>query len=186
MTLLIIGLVLFAAVHLVPSLFPGLKTAWHAKLGEGGYKGIFSLLLLAGMAAIIMGWRSTLPELVYLPSPDLRLPALALVCLGFFLFTISNRPSKLRQFIRHPQLTGLICWSAAHLLLNGENRSLVLFGALGVWAIIEIIAINRREGAWIKGEVPPLKTELVSILITAVVIAVVIAIHPWISGMPVV
>jgi uncharacterized membrane protein len=184
MTLLITGLILFAAVHLIPALSPGLKTAWHAKLGEGGYKGTFSLLLLAGMAGIIMGWRSTLPELVYLPSPELRLPALALVCLGFFLFTISNRPSRVRQFIRHPQLTGLICWSIAHLLLNGEDRSLLLFGALGTWAVVEIFAINRREGVWIKGEVPGFKTELVSILITAVVIAVVVAIHPWISGMP--
>ncbi|MEH6591872.1 MAG: NnrU family protein [Halioglobus sp.] len=186
MTLLITGLILFAVVHLTPALFPGVKTACYAKLGEGGYKGIFSLLLLAGMAGIIMGWRSTLPELVYLPSPDLRLPALALVCLGFFLFTISNRPSRVRQFIRHPQLTGLICWSVAHLLLNGEDRSLLVFGALGIWAIVEIIAINRREGAWVKGEVPELTTELVSVLITAVVIAVVVAIHPWISGMPVV
>ncbi len=63
MALLSLGLLLFAAVHLLPSLAPDLKTAWYNKLGEGGYKGTFSLLLLLSFALIIVGWRSIQPEL---------------------------------------------------------------------------------------------------------------------------
>ena len=185
MALLLLGLLLFAAVHLLPSLAPNLKTAWHNKLGEGGYKGTFSLLLLLSFALIIIGWRSTLPELVYLPSPALKHPAMGLVILAFLLFVISNRPSRIRQWIRHPQLTGVALWSCAHLLLNGDNRSLLLFSGMGIWAVIEIIAINRRDGDWRKPEVPGGMTEIVSFAITLVVVGIVIAVHPYIAGMPV-
>ncbi|MEH6583594.1 MAG: NnrU family protein [Halioglobus sp.] len=185
MVLLILGLVLFAGVHLVPSLAPGLKASWHSKFGEGGYKGSFSLLLLLSFGLIIAGWRSAQPELVYLPVPEIKHLALLLIVVGFFLFVISNRPSRVCQWIRHPQLTGLLLWALAHLLLNGDNRSVTLFGALGIWAIVEMVAINRREGAWVKAESPPLTTEVISAAITIVVVALVVSVHPYLSGMPV-
>lgn len=185
MALIILGLLLFAGVHLIPSLTPGLKAAWHTKLGEGGYKGTFSLLLILSFVLMSMGWRSAQPELVYLPLAELRHPAMALVAVGFLLFIVSNRPSRLRLWIRHPQLTGVLLWAVAHLLVNGDNRSVVLFGAMAVWSCVEILAINRRDGVWIKGDAPGIGTELITLVITAIVIALVIAIHPYISGMPV-
>lgn len=186
MALLILGMILFAGVHLIPSITPGLKKAWHNKLGEGGYKGSFSVLLLLSFALIIFGWRSAQPELVYLPAAALKHPAMGLVAVAFLLMVISNRPSRLRQWIRHPQLTGVLLWALAHLLLNGDNRSLVLFGGMALWSCVEIVAINKREGVWIKGEKPPLITDVISLVITLVVIAIVIAAHPYISGMPVI
>ena len=185
MALIILGLLLFAGVHLVPSLAPDLKAAWHKKLGEGGYKGTFSLLLILSFVLMSMGWRSAQPELLYLPAAELRHPAMALVAIAFLLFIVSNRPSRLRLWIRHPQLTGVLLWAVAHLLINGDNRSVVLFGSMAVWSCVEILAINRREGVWIKGDAPGLGTELITLLVTAIVIALVIAIHPYISGMPV-
>ena len=185
MTILILGILLFAGVHFIPSLAPGVKRAWLAKMGEGGYKGIFSLLLLGSFALMIVGWRSTTPTVVYMPPAALHVPALLLVALGFLIMGTSNRKSRVRSFIRHPQLTGVAMWGVAHLLLNGENRSIVLFGALTLWAVAEIFAINRREGVWIKEEPPGWGTEFVTLIVGLVVIGVVVAIHPWISGMPV-
>ena len=185
MALLIAGLIIFAGVHFVPSLAPGLKHAWLGRLGEGGYKGTFSLSLFTGLALIIIGWRGTTPEFVYLPPAALHLPALALICLGFLLFVVSNRKSRLRQLVRHPQLTGVALWGIAHLMLNGDNRALVLFGGLSLWAVGEIVAINRREGEWSKTEVPGWGSEVITLVITGVVIAVVVAAHPWLSGRPV-
>lgn len=184
MTMLIIGLILFSAVHFVPSLAPGFKSVWRAKLGEGGYKGSFALLLLASMGLIIMGWRSAQPGFVYLPEASLRNPAMGLVVIGFFLFVISNRESRFRQWIRHPQLTGVLLWAVAHLLMNGDTLSVALFGTMALWSLIEILAINSRDGVWIKTESPPLSTDLVSLVITVVVVGIVIAIHPYLSGMP--
>ncbi len=182
MAMLLLGLLLFAGVHFVPSLAPGLKNAWLGRLGENGYKATFSLLLLAGLGLIIMGWRSTSPTYLYPPPAGLYLPAMALIYLGFLLFVVSNRKSRLRRLIRHPQLTGVALWGIAHLMLNGDNRSLALFGGLTLWAVAEIIAINRREGAWVKDEPPGWGTELVTLAITVVVIGVVIWAHPWLAG----
>ncbi len=186
MVLLVLGILLFAGVHFVPSLAPGLKLSWLSRLGEGGYKGTFSLLLLAAFALIITGWRSAQPEFLYTPLPALRHPAMLLLVIAFLLMVVSSRNSRLKLVIRHPQLTGVTLWGIAHLLMNGDNRSLVLFGGMAVWAVVEMITINRRDGTWIKGAAPSWGTEIVNLVITLVVVGVVVYIHPWLSGMPVV
>ena len=185
MLLLTIGILLFAGVHLIPSLAPGLKASWYSRLGEGGYKGTFSLLLWVALALIVIGWRSALPTLLYLPSPALHSLALGLLLFSFLLFVVSSRNSRLRRLIRHPQLTGVTLWGIAHLLLNGDSRSLLLFGGMSLWAVIEMITISRREGAWVKSETPPWSTELVNLVIACAVIALVIYIHPWLAGVAV-
>lgn len=182
MTYLILGVALFAGVHLVPSLAGGIKSAIWERLGEGGYKGIFSLLLVGAFALMIYGWRNTIPQGIYAPPEALRLPALALMCLAFLVMGASTRNSRIRLFIRHPQLTGVALWGVAHLLLNGDSRSLVLFGGLALWAAIEIVTISRREGVWIKEAAPGWGAEVVTLLIAVVTIAVLVFAHPWLSG----
>ena len=185
MLLLVIGLLLFTGVHLIPALAPGLRGSWYGRMGEPGYKGTFSLLLLLGIGLIVAGWRSTQPAVLYMLPPAIHSLGLALLVLAFLLLVVSTRKSRVRQWIRHPQLTGVLLWGIAHLLLNGDTRSLVLFGGLSLWALVEIIAINRRDGVWIKDPVPGWGAEVVTVLITAVVIGGVVYVHPWIAGMPV-
>jgi hypothetical protein len=50
---------------------------------------------------------------------------------------------------------------------------------------VEILAINRRDGVWIKTDAPAWSAELVTLVIAALVIAITVAVHPWLSGMPV-
>jgi uncharacterized membrane protein len=185
MTLLVLGMLLFAVVHFIPSLAPAIKSGALERLGEGPYKGIFSLLLLGAIALIIIGWRSVVPVLLYVPPAGLHTFALALLGVAFLLMVVSARNSRLRRVIRHPQLTGVALWGIAHLLLNGDNRSLVLFGGMAAWALIEMLAINRRQGVWIKAEVPSWGAEIVTVGVTAITVAVVVYIHPWLSGVPV-
>jgi uncharacterized membrane protein len=185
MSLLILGVALFAGVHFIPSLAPALKAAWVGRMGENGYKGIFSLLLMASLGLMIFGWRAAIPQGVYAPPPGLHHLALALLVIAFLLMVVSGRPSRIKRAIRHPQLTGVGLWGLAHLLLNGDNRSVVLFGGMLVWACVEIWAINRREGVWIKDETPPWSADVVNLVATAVTVAVVVFIHPWLSGRPV-
>lgn len=185
MTMLVLGLLLFAGVHFVPSLAPGIKRGVMERLGEGGYKGIFSLLLLGALALIILGWRSAQPVHVYTPPAALHAAALCLMVVAFWIMTASNSKSRIRQVIRHPQLTGVALWGVSHLLLNGDSRSLVLFGGLIAWSVIEIVSISRREGVWIKDAVPGWGSEGVTLLITAVSVGVLIYLHPWLSGVPV-
>lgn len=185
MATLVAGLLLFSVVHLIPSLAPALKTSWKGKLGTDGYRGTFSLLLLASIGLIVTGWRSTPPALVYTPLAQLHGAAIGLLYFAFLLLVVSIRRSRLKRVFRHPQLTGVALWSVAHLLLNGDHRSLLLFGWMGVWAVVEMIAISRREGAWVRAEIPPWRTESLSLLITAALVAAVIYGHPWIAGVPV-
>lgn len=186
MTLLILGVLLFAGVHLVPSLAPGLRAAWLGKFGEGGYKGSFSLLLLLSFGLMIMGWRSTVPVYQYLPPQALKHPAMGLLLIAFLLLVVSTRNSRLRQWVRHPQLSGVFLWGVAHLLLNGDVRSTVLFGGMAAWAVVEIIAINRRDGDWVKPEVPSMATDLVNVVIAVIMVVATVFLHPYLSGMPVV
>jgi len=182
MVLLVLGVLLFAGVHLIPSLAPALKASWHGRLGEGGYKGTFSVLLLASFALMITGWRGSQPALVYMPSPALHQVALFLLVIAFLLMVVSARNSRLCLLLRHPQLTGVALWGIAHLLANGEARSIVLFGGLALWAIIEMVLLNRRDGAWIKPNPVPRKKDIilgVAGLTTYVIVAVS---HQWIFG----
>jgi uncharacterized membrane protein len=185
MTLLALGLLLFAVVHFIPSLAPSLKDSWYNRLGEGGYKGTFSLLLLTSFAMMIFGWRGAQATFIYQPPTALHAPALGLMVVAFLVMGASTRNSRMRHFVRHPQLTGVALWGISHLLLNGDSRSVLLFAGMVLWAIIEMVAISRREGDWIKDEVPSWGAELVTLSIAAITVAVLVFIHPWISGMPV-
>ena len=182
MTLLAIGILLFAGLHLIKSLAPGFRADWLARLGKNGYRGIFSLLVLGAFTLIIIGWRGAVPAFVYTPPASLRVPALALLLLAFLLLVVSQRQSRLRNLVRHPQLSGVALWGIAHLLLNGDSRALLLFGGMAVWAVLEMIAINRRDGLWIKGATPHAGTDLANLVIAAVVVALAVYLHPWLAG----
>ncbi len=185
MALLTFGVLLFACLHLIKSIAPSLRAGLQERLGENGYKGVFSLLVLAAFALIVFGWRGAVPQYVYGPPAPAQHPAMLLLVLAIGLMVVSSRPSRLRRLIRHPQLTGVALWGIAHLLLNGDSRALVLFGGMTAWAIVEIVAINRRDGAWIKDSAPPVRADLVNLLITGIVVALLIAAHPWFAGVSV-
>ena len=91
---------------------------------------------------------------------------------------------RIGNLVRHPQLGGLLTWAVAHLLVNGDSRSLVLFGGLGLWALLAIVATNRRDGAWEKPEPPPLAKDVIGMVVSLVVLAAVIWAHPWLAGVP--
>jgi uncharacterized membrane protein len=105
--------------------------------------------------------------------------------LAFFLFVASGQKTNVERLIRHPQLTSVIIWAGAHLLSRGDSRSLVLFGTLGVWALLEIPLISRRQGAWQRPAPAPLKAELKPLAIAVVVFLVVSALHPYLFGVSV-
>ncbi len=182
MTLLAIGVLLFAGLHLIKALAPPLRTDLQNRLGENGYKGIFALLVLGSMVLIVFGWRDATPQFLYSPVQALKLPALLLLVLAFGCLVASTRPSRLRRVVRHPQLTGVALWGIAHLLLNGDDRALLLFGGMTAWAVAEILAINRRDGVWIKGDTPAIGADVANLAITALVIALLVYVHPWLAG----
>ena len=65
MMMLISGLVIWSIVHLLPSLAPKRKQQIIERRGETVYKLSFTICILAALALIIFGWRSTVPVFLY-------------------------------------------------------------------------------------------------------------------------
>ncbi|MEL0067300.1 MAG: NnrU family protein [Gammaproteobacteria bacterium] len=186
MTLLVAGMLLWMGVHLYPVFMADSRNQLVGRIGEMPYKGIFALAILASVALIILGWRSATPEIIYNPPAALRHPAMLLVTIAFIFFVLSSfRKSRLNKFIRHPQLTGVKTWAVAHLLANGDSKSLILFGGMLVWAVLSVIFINRRDGAREKPtEFMPVWMEVLIPVIAVVITGLIVKYHYYIAGVP--
>lgn len=185
MAMLIAGLLLWSLVHFVPSLAPSLKARWIGAMGEGGYKASFAALVITGLVLIVFGWRHTLPTHVYVLPGAVRHIAMLMMVFAFVLFGAAKYPTRIKNVIRHPQLSAVLVWAVAHLLMNGDSRSIVLFGWMGCWALLEMVFINRREGAWVKQPAPAWSREFKGLAISAAIFVVVVLIHPYIAGVPI-
>ncbi|MCC2658894.1 MAG: NnrU protein [Panacagrimonas sp.] len=185
MPLLVAGVLLWAATHLLSSIGRDARAGLVARIGLNPYKGLYSLMLVLSLVLIVMGWRSTPPTSVWLPPEGMRHLTMTLMPVAVILFLSARAPTDIKQFIRHPQLTGVKLWAVAHLLSNGELRSIVLFGGLLAWAVLEVIFINRRDGARVKPPRVGMTKTLISALIGLLVAGVLIFAHPWIAGRPV-
>jgi uncharacterized membrane protein len=181
MSLLLAGLLLFCGSHLSVATLPSLAR----RRKEGAVKGTVALLNVVGMVLIILGWRGAQTQWLYELPAAVRLLALLLVGAGIYLAVVAGRPSRIKRRVRHPQLTGVLLWSLAHLLLNGDTRSVLLFGTLATWSLLEILFINQRDGAWRKPEAPPLGTDVATAVVAVVVLAALVWAHPWLAGVPV-
>lgn len=146
MLLLITGILLWSLVHLFSSMMPQQRDRLRSRLGAQFYRALYSLLILLSLVLIVYGWRhSPIAALYSMPSWSYG-AMLVLMLLALVLFIAANLPGHIRRKLRHPMLAGVVVWALAHLLVNGDSRSLILFGSLAIWAILEIVFINRRDG----------------------------------------
>ncbi|HMO08825.1 MAG TPA: NnrU family protein [Paracoccaceae bacterium] len=144
---LILGVALWTAAHLWKRLAPGHR----AGFGDKG-KGLATFGILAGVVLMVVGYRGA--EFVPLWSPPAFLTHVnnLLMLLAVYLFAASGMKTLVTRTIRHPQLTGFKTWAAAHLLVNGDLASIVLFGGLLAWAVVSVILINRAQPVWTRPE----------------------------------
>jgi len=182
MTALILGVFIWVLTHFIPAVEQPLKKSLVDRFGENGYKGVFSLLIVSSIVLIVLGWRSTPEDLLYIAPAWARSLSFPLMVLSFLLIGAAQYPTMIKRFIRHPMLMGVAVWSISHLLINGTTRALILFGGLGLWALIEMLLINRREGPYEKPEAPAFSREIRGVLISAVIFAVVFYLHPYFTG----
>ncbi len=180
------GVLLWALTHLSISVTPGVRESLITGMGENLYKGLFSLVLVGAIVLMVMGWKDSSPVLLYALPAGVKLVTMALMWVALILFICARAPNDFKRILRHPQLTAVIVWAFAHLLSNGDSRSLFLFGGLGLWAILEIIFINRREGVWQKSEPVGVVRNLITVVIGTVLFLVVAYAHPWLAGIAIV
>ena len=166
MVLLIGGVVLWSATHLLPA-------------------ALFSLDILIALLLIIFGWQAVTPSAVYVPPLAAGPIPAVLIFIGLTLFAASATANNMKRFVRHPQMTGVLCWGLAHLLCNGSNRAVVLFGGLSLWALLEIILINRRDGEFSRPAAVSPVSDLKTLLIGATLFVAFYLLHAKLFGVPV-
>lgn len=179
---LVLGVLLWSCVHFIPTLARSLRERLIGSVGEGPYKGGFAVVVVVSIVLMVIGWRAAQAQLVYTPPVWGASVTGVLMLVAFILFVAARIRTNLKRVIRHPQLTSIVVWGIAHLLSNGDARSLVLFGGLAIWAIIEMALVSRREGAWQRPQREPLSIEAKPLLIGIVVYAVLFFLHPYLFG----
>lgn len=147
MTLLIIGMVLWWVSHLFPIVAPGRRDVLAARLGEMAYKGVYAVATGVVVAVIVFGYQQAEFVNVWTPPAFLWHLNSLLMTIAVFLFIAGGIPSPVRRKIRHPQLAGVKTWAIAHLLVNGDLASVILFGGMLAWAVVAMIMTNKRDGA---------------------------------------
>ena len=177
MALLVAGLLLFAGAHLYPSVLKTSRDKLVAGMGENPYRGIFSIVIVVSLVMIVLGWRSATPTVVYNPPLAGSIVVTLAVFVAFVLFFASQTKTNIKRFTRHPQMMGVIVWSIAHLLVNGDSRSVALFGGLGTWAVLEILFCNRRDGEWQKPAPSPVTWDIATVVIGAVAFTILLLLH---------
>jgi len=182
MSLLLAGVILWCAAHLFPAAAPARRDALVAKLGEQPYRGVFSLVIVASLVMIVFGWKSAVPSAIYQPPMGPGILPSILVFVGLVFFFASQMNGNIKRVLRHPQMAGTILWAVAHLLTNGDSRSVVLFGGMAVWAFIEIVMINRREGPRVESSPASGKFDLIAVVVGGVVFAIVGHFHLQLFG----
>ena len=188
--LLILGLVLFLGVHTLTTQRDA-RAALIGKLGDGGYKGLYSLASFAGLALIVWGYsvyRATGWIDVWYPPVAMRHITLLLMLPAVIFVVASYIRGRIYTTLKHPMLAGIKLWAAAHLLANGDLGSIVLFGSFLAWAVYDRISLKHRSDAG----APPIPVggpgnDLIAIAVGVVAyLALAFAFHPVVIGVPVV
>ena len=182
---LTLGIILFGLVHLYPAAFATSRAAIGAKIGHMTYKGIHALLIILSLVMIVYGWQEAVDiTMVYTPPAWGPMVTVLLMFLAVFLFISARAGGNIKRLIRHPQLSSIILWGVAHLLSNGDSRSVTLFGAMVVWAILQMFFLNRRDGAWQKPDKFPILRDIIVVVVSVVIFVALMSGHAHFTGVP--
>lgn len=180
MTILILGVLLWSGAHLLKRMAPGLR----AGMGARG-KGLVALALLVSVVLMVVGYRMAEAPMWWAPTPMLKGINNLIILVAIWIFAGDGMKLALVKRLRNPQLTGFALWAAGHLMVNGDLPSLVLFGGLLAWSLVEMAVLNRAlpdpRGA---PAAPVLRKEAVVALAALVAYAVIGLIHGWIGPNP--
>lgn len=187
MLILILGLILFLASHSVRIFAEPWRQRQIARMGEGPWKGAYSLVSLVALVLIVWGYGLARQDPIVLWDPPLwtRHVALTLNLIAFVLLGVFLLPAgRMKARLGHPMLLSVKVWAFAHLIGNGTLADLFLFGSLLVWAIVDFGANRRRDRA--QGTVRiagPARNDVLAVLVgVAIWAALVFWLHEWLIG----
>lgn len=157
MTLLVVAFALFLALHSIPAI-PPLRAGAIALVGRRTYLTAYSLVSLLSLGFLFHAALTTPYVELWQPAGWQAAVTLVLSPVGLFLVTAGllspnplsvtmrggAEPGAIVSITRHPVLWGFALWAFGHLLVNGDLRSLVLFGGLGLFSVGGFFMLDKR------------------------------------------
>ena len=177
--LLILGIALWMGAHLFKRLAPERRAA----MGDAG-RGAVAVGLLVALVLMVIGFRSAAFITVWIPPAFMIHVANLLVLIGFWFFALSAIPGTMSARVRHKQLTGVKSWAVAHLLVNGDLASVLLFGGMLAWAVVSVILINRAEPTWTRPATASVRNDAIAFGAALVLYGVAALVHTWLGYYP--
>lgn len=148
MVTMVLGLLVFFAIHAVP-MQPALRDGLIERFGAGGYKAAFSIISAVGFVLIVLGYGKL--QVLAGKNPQIWVPptwtthlALLLMLVSMVLLVAAYVPSNIKRIVGHPMLAAVKVWALAHLLANGDLASMILFGSFLAYAVVDRISVKRR------------------------------------------
>jgi uncharacterized membrane protein len=184
MTLLIIGIVVFLGLHLLPTV-SGWREELVGRLGENGYKALFSLLSIAGFVLLVYGFAKAPVIQVWSPPGWTRWVAIVLMLPAFIFLVAAYVPGKIKANLKHPFLVAIKTWALAHLIANGDLASIILFGSFLAYAVYDRISLKRRPatGLVTVAATGPPRNDLIAVAVgTLLYVAFLVWLHPLLIG----
>jgi len=171
MLMLIAGLLMFLAVHSLRVFAEPWRSRVIAARGEKLFKGIYSVLSIAGFVLIVYGYGEARLTTAMLWAPPVwarHLAALLMLVAFIFLAAAYVPKNPIKARLGHPMLVAVKTWAAAHLLANGSVAAVLLFGSFLLWAALCFRAARQRDRAAgitypSKGAIPLVITVLVGL-----------------------
>lgn len=187
MLVLIFGLVILLGCHSARIFAEDWRRSMIARLGEGPWKGLYSLVSLIGLALVIWGYGLTRldPVVLWYPPVWTRHIGLALNLIAFILLAAFIVPAgRIKARLHHPMVLAVKVWAFAHLLANGTLADLILFGSVLIWAIADFAASRRRDRrlgtVYVAG---PVTNDALAVALGIVLWgAIVWRLHAWLIG----
>ncbi len=188
LAVMILGLALFLGGHAFITRRQA-RAALIARVGEGAYKALFSVVAVLGLVLIAYGFaRYRAAGYIPLWEPPVWMRHInnALMWPAVVCVVAAYIPGNIKRIVKHPMLVGVKLWAAAHLIANGDLGSTILFGSVLAWAVYDRITLKSR----VDPAAPSFPTggrgnDIIAVVVgTLIYVALGFPFHPYVIGVP--
>jgi uncharacterized membrane protein len=163
---LILGLVLFLGIHSVAIVASDWRDRMLQRVGEGLWKGLYSLISIIGFGLILWGYSIARRQPVVLYSPPYWTHYIAALLMlpAFPMLFAAYLPGRIRAALKHPMLAAVKAWALAHLIANGMLADVLLFGGFLAWAVVDRISFKWRPPRAIRTAPPSAANDIIAVV----------------------
>ena len=167
MDLLALGLGLFFAAHSLSIVAERWRDAMVDRLGEWGWKGLYSIPAIVGFVLLVKGYALARqdPIILYTSPTWLRHGTQLLMLPVFPILLSAYLPGRIKAALKHPMLVATEIWAIAYLLANGTLPDVLLFGSFLIWAVADHRSMRRRTPRTIPGAPPSAANDIIAVVV---------------------